>query len=136
MKIQLIRLESAKIYNRLLLGLVLAIFIAAARLFPNLTDRFPPCPFHHLTGLPCPFCGSARVAVLSVHGRFLQAALLNPAAFAVYLYFAAVVLLGLFAAFNLKTPDLSLTKREKRLLLRIVLLLIILNWGYLLSIAR
>lgn len=136
MKIQFIRLESAEISNRLLLGLVLAIFIAAARLFPAFTDWLPPCPFHMLTGRPCPFCGSARVAVLSAHGRFLQAALLNPAAFAAYLYLAAVVLLGLVAAFNLKTPRLTLAGSEKKLLLRIVLFLVLLNWGYLLSIER
>lgn len=34
---------------------------------------FPPCPFHLLTGLDCPGCGSTRALRALLHGRFLQA---------------------------------------------------------------
>ncbi len=31
-----------------------------------------PCPFHIITGLDCPLCGSQRAAVCFLHGQFLE----------------------------------------------------------------
>ena len=39
---------------------------------------FPPCPFHVLTGLYCPGCGTLRALHQLLHGRPLQALGLNP----------------------------------------------------------
>jgi hypothetical protein len=39
---------------------------------------FPSCPFHTLTGLYCPGCGSTRAIHQLLHGDFLQALSLNP----------------------------------------------------------
>lgn len=38
---------------------------------------FPPCPFHALTGLYCPGCGTLRALHHLLHGRPLQALGLN-----------------------------------------------------------
>ncbi|WP_162618507.1 DUF2752 domain-containing protein [Pedobacter yulinensis] len=35
---------------------------------------FPKCPFHSLTGLDCPGCGSQRAIHALLHGRVAQAA--------------------------------------------------------------
>lgn len=38
----------------------------------------PPCPFHVLTGLHCPGCGSTRTLHALAHGEFGRALQLNP----------------------------------------------------------
>lgn len=40
-------------------------------------DFFPHCPFHTLTGLYCPGCGSQRALSSLVHADFVQAANFN-----------------------------------------------------------
>jgi hypothetical protein len=45
---------------------------------PAETSLFPPCPFHYLTGLYCPGCGSLRATHALLHGRFLEALDFNP----------------------------------------------------------
>lgn len=39
---------------------------------------FPPCPFHFLTGLYCPGCGSLRALHLLLHGQIAGAFRMNP----------------------------------------------------------
>ena len=39
---------------------------------------FPPCPFHVLTGMYCPGCGTLRALHQLLHGRPLEALGLNP----------------------------------------------------------
>ena len=39
---------------------------------------YPPCPFHALTGLFCPGCGSARTVHALVHGEWARALAFNP----------------------------------------------------------
>lgn len=41
---------------------------------PSVAAFFPPCPFHWLTGLYCPGCGSQRAFHALLHGRLLEAA--------------------------------------------------------------
>ncbi|HTA66586.1 MAG TPA: DUF2752 domain-containing protein [Xanthomonadaceae bacterium] len=38
----------------------------------------PPCPFHALTGLYCPGCGSTRALYSLLHGDLPQALAMNP----------------------------------------------------------
>ena len=40
-------------------------------------DFFPHCPFHSLTGLYCPGCGSQRALSALLHADFLEAANFN-----------------------------------------------------------
>ena len=40
---------------------------------PTTTRWYPPCPFHKLTGLDCPGCGSSRGLHSLLHGHFLAA---------------------------------------------------------------
>lgn len=41
----------------------------------------PTCPFHALTGLPCPTCGTTRGVLALVDGRPLDAIAMNPLVF-------------------------------------------------------
>ena len=45
---------------------------------PSKTALFPPCPFHKLTGLYCPGCGSLRGLHQLLRGRPAAAFALNP----------------------------------------------------------
>jgi len=49
------------------------------RLFdPATSGIFPPCPFHYLTGLYCPGCGSLRAIHQLLHGNLEAAWAMNP----------------------------------------------------------
>ena len=45
---------------------------------PASSGIFPPCPFHRLTGLYCPGCGSLRAVHQLLHGNLSSAFRLNP----------------------------------------------------------
>jgi hypothetical protein len=47
---------------------------------PGMDSWMPPCPFHALTGLYCPGCGSTRMLYWLVHGKPLLAFRQNPLA--------------------------------------------------------
>jgi len=62
-------------------GIVLfSLFLALLLYFnkPSETIIFPHCPFHTLTGLYCPGCGSLRAIHELLHGRIVSALDLNP----------------------------------------------------------
>ena len=63
--------------------LVTAVAVAAGwvALFvfdPARTGGLPPCPFHWLTGLYCPGCGSTRALHQLAHGHLAEALGYNP----------------------------------------------------------
>ncbi len=70
------------IRQRLKLAAVLTvIFAILAFLFlfnPARFSFYAPCPFHALTGLYCPGCGSLRALHQLLHGNLLVAFSLNP----------------------------------------------------------
>ncbi len=47
---------------------------------PAAAGWIPPCPFHALTGLDCPGCGSLRAIHSLLHGQWAQALAFNPLA--------------------------------------------------------
>ena len=49
------------------------LIIGVCFLEPGSTALLPPCPFHALTGLYCPGCGSTRMLYFLVHGQFALA---------------------------------------------------------------
>ena len=72
-----------------------ALAAAAAMLFafdPSRSAFFPPCPFHALTGLQCPGCGTLRALHALFHGHALEALDLNPLAMFFFAAGAVVVL--------------------------------------------
>ena len=55
--------------------------LAVGAVRPELSfETVPPCPLRTLTGVPCPFCGSARGVTALVHGHLGRALTLNPGA--------------------------------------------------------
>lgn len=67
---------------RLRFGLLCGFILAAGTLLylknPAQSGLFPPCPFHMLTGLYCPGCGSLRGLHHLLHGNAWHAFDLNP----------------------------------------------------------
>lgn len=58
---------------------VLAVAVVIYFLFsPEESDFFPQCPFHYLTGLDCPGCGSQRVIHHLLHLQIGKAFFNNP----------------------------------------------------------
>lgn len=59
--------------------LVLAcLLILLYRFNPLTSNLFPPCPFHYLTGLHCPGCGSLRAVHRILRGDVSGALSMNP----------------------------------------------------------
>lgn len=61
-----------------LLALASGVLMVAWFVNPGGTAWLPPCPFHVLTGLSCPGCGSTRAMHYLVHGQLVAAMRMNP----------------------------------------------------------
>jgi hypothetical protein len=91
------------------------------------------CPFRAVTGYPCLTCGATRCAIAFSHGHLSMAWSWNPLAFVAL---CGVALFDLYAAAVLLTrgPRLRLidwTKTEKNAVRVAVVVLIAVNWIYL-----
>jgi len=62
------------------LGLVLAALAILYFFAPGAKSIYPPCPFHLITGLHCPGCGTLRAMNALLHGHVLTAFGFNPLA--------------------------------------------------------
>ena len=105
--------------------------LAATWMFVGLP--WPVCWFHELTGEPCATCGATRAVIAFIHGQFVASWQWNPLVFVSCVaitgfdVYAAVVLIVRAKRFR---PSFSLT--EKRILRVSVLIVLVLNWSYLL----
>lgn len=89
----------------------LTLFVAAALTFfylfdPVRTLAFTPCPFHLLTGLYCPGCGTARGLHALLHGHLLAALRLN------LLMVVALPLIGCGLVLKAARPSRALVSRR------------------------
>lgn len=78
------------------LVMILAAATLTAALLPSSGAPYFACPFHALTGAPCPFCGYTRSLIALTHGRPMDALALAPL---IPPLFAAAWALGLAALF-------------------------------------
>ncbi len=66
-------------WKSILVAAVVLIGLALLSAFdPAASGIFPPCPFHAMTGLHCPGCGTMRALHQLLHGNLLAAFSLNP----------------------------------------------------------
>ena len=74
--------NEASIQQRFISSALLVLILAACvYLFlyePNESNVYPKCPFHVLTGLHCPGCGSLRACHQILHGNITGAFGFNP----------------------------------------------------------
>jgi hypothetical protein len=93
------------------------------------------CPFRSVTGYPCLTCGATRCAIAFSYGNMLIAWSWNPLAF---LAICGMALFDVYAALVLLTrgPRLRIvewTRAEKNAVRIAVVVLIAVNWAYLLA---
>jgi len=88
----------------------------------------PPCIFHAVTGLPCPFCGGTRSFVAMAHGHVGIAMYLYPLGPLLFLGVIAAVLYCAFAIASGRRMHLNLSWRQRRNLIFAGLVLLALNW--------
>lgn len=67
----------------------------------------PPCMFHYLTHIPCPFCGGTTSFAWMVRGNLPAAFLANPLAPIFFLYLVIIEFTLIVALFFRKTIKIS-----------------------------
>jgi hypothetical protein len=121
-------------YELLWLGVSAAALVAGA-VWLGLGLPWLACPFRAVTGYPCLTCGATRCAIAFFHGNLSLAWSWNPLAFVAL---GGVALVDLYAAVALLTrgPRLRVidwTRGEKNTVRIAVIVLILVNWIYLIA---
>ena len=101
-------------------------------LFPG--ARLLVCPFHALTGLPCPTCGTTRALAALCTGRLAASLAWNPlaAAAAVSCFLAGAASTARRVA-GLEALNLETTPKERVAARVAAVLLVGANWAYLVA---
>lgn len=103
--------------------------LALTPVWRMLAQLLPPCGFRHLTGLPCPTCGTTRAGLALLAGDLPGAFAHNPAAATAGLAFlAGGMAAAMWALFRGPMPVLPLNGRPVRLALAASVMA---NWAYL-----
>ena len=108
--------------------------LATAVTWLGLGLPWPQCAFHNLTGLPCLTCGMTRSTIQFFHGHFLAALRWNPLVFAL-LCGLSIFDAYAFAVLIARAPRwrvAHLNSTEKNVIRVAVVILLALNWVYLL----
>jgi len=114
-----------------ILGFLVARFVPVARL------PFWGCALRHATGWPCPSCGLTRVADRLAHGNLVGAWDANPLGTVAALLFGAVALASLLhLVFKVPIPEVELSKREAYLVRAAIVLLVVVNYAYMIAKAK
>jgi hypothetical protein len=111
-----------------LLAVLVARFVPLARWFP-----FWGCVIRRKTGIPCLTCGMTRSFDWFMQGRFLDSLSVNPLGFLLALLSAAGALYFLARPLRLPRLRIELTSRQAAGARIGAVLLLALNWGYLLA---
>lgn len=95
----------------------------------NAVPAQPFCIFHRLTGVPCWGCGTVRVMQLLMHGKVMDALMLNPLSVVACLMVVAGMVIW-WVDYFCHTHVLSSLSRKKLHPLVVVALvvLVLLNW--------
>ncbi len=131
MQFDLKKKKQGEIEFGIIFGGIVLLAILAARFLPVLAVA-PSCVFRTLTGFPCPACGSTRSLVHLAHGDIVHAFVMNPLT-ATCMFFAVVYLFYsvLSRVFAVPRVRFVLTDREKDGIRGAAVLILLLNWVYL-----
>lgn len=89
----------------------------------------PFCPFHKLTGIPCPGCGGFRATKAFLQGDFLQSLYINPLSIIFCFSVLLFLILGWIDFFKqTNLTDSLLKKMSKPAPTAIILVIIFANW--------
>ena len=132
MRIQMNTREPGQIEFGIIYGSIAALCVLAVKYLP-IAHIAPSCVFRGMSGLPCPTCGTTRALLSMAKGNFIDAMTMNPlvvvlltAAIASCLYSFVSLLFGT------RRMTFSLSEREKDVMRITAVMIVLLNWGYLL----
>lgn len=99
----------------------------------NTSSNYQVCVIKHVTGVPCPSCGSTRSVISIVHGDFLQALNMNPFG---YLISAILLIAPLWILMDLFRRKDTLYTTIKNIEMRLnkpnfsipLIVLVLVNW--------
>jgi len=112
-------------------GLVMVFGAVAGAVWLKLGMPVPACRLRELTGVPCPTCGSTRLAEELLRGHVLDAFAANPLVFLVLAAVAAwAVASVLTRVLRLPTVRVHLDKAERLLLKLAAVAGLVAGWAY------
>jgi uncharacterized transporter YbjL len=117
-------------------GPMAVLFIATAGLLKDLVLRLPVCIFHEITGLPCVTCGGTRSLIALSQLDLVSSFIFNPLVPAFAFGLILFSLLFFIGAITKKSLKINLTRRGKRVIRYSVLIIIALNWAFLIVVGR
>lgn len=131
MKIKIIVREKGDLDLGLIYGCIGIFGFVGARFFSKVIALLPPCPLRHITGLPCPTCGSTRSGILLSQFKILEAFLTNP--LFVLVCFGVTIWAMTALVLHIIRRRMRLVRfNESKPVIRILLIgAIIVNWIYL-----
>ncbi len=114
----------------------IGVLVLTALRFTPVASLLPGCVFKGLTSFPCPTCGATRAALLLVHGEAAASLRMNPLVSLCFMAACLVFSYSLPAFFlRLPRPSVELSVREHVVIRVAVVVLILLNWSYLIAFA-
>jgi hypothetical protein len=137
-------IQIKKNHDDLILGVALLFvglsFILGIRLItwiPGIKDALPICLFKHFTGIPCPGCGMTRSVIFLSQFKFWEAFKMNPLIcfFGAGVFIYSMHCLGK-AFFGHRTPEIVSTILNSRWIKNVIILMILINWFYLIIAGR
>jgi hypothetical protein len=115
----------------ILYGGIALLVLLAARFMPVLSWA-PSCAFKGLTGLECPTCGSTRAVLFLAQGDILSSFKMNPLASLCFIVAVVFLLYSLLTlVFDAPRIGVVLSNKEKDALRVGAVLLVLINWTYL-----
>ena len=102
----------------------------------SLVSLMPGCVFHTLTGFPCPTCGSTRAFSALIDGELLSAWRLQPLFVSACIICALCALRAMIAKITDKRIFVQLTHQDRLFIRLALVVLIVIDWIYLLSAGR
>jgi hypothetical protein len=113
-------------------GSIVLLPLLAAWVIPSANMVLPSCVFQGLFGMPCPTCGATRSIMHLAHGGVAAALAMNPL---VALSVIAAILYLLYSivtmAAHARRIQVALTVTEKDVVRVGAVLILLINWAYL-----
>lgn len=138
MKVRLEKLPPNAIDHEMIWGGIGLLVLLAARFVPFSLLPKINCPFHILTGYPCPSCGMTRSFILMSHLKFWTSMRMNPLGGLLFIFTAIFVGYAFITiVFRMRRIRLQVTEKWEGIFIRIVfILVIVINWIYLIIVKR
>jgi len=133
MHVKLIKRKKGEVEYGIIYGGISLVALFIARTMPVLSFA-PSCVFRAVTGIPCPTCGSTHSVVHLAQGEVSAAFMMNPLTTvcltaAVLVFFYSLVTLS----FDLPKISIMLSSKEETTLRVCVIILILVQWVYLIT---